>query len=330
MDFWKSFEQRLNNSSNGEFDELALDLFSYQAQYNAIYSKYISARGIDPLDVVGIEHIPFLPISFFKTHEIKSEQWASEYTFESSGTTGAETSKHHVRSLNTYLQNSNRIFESTYGNVKDYHFLALLPSYLERGNSSLVFMMDHFIKKSNSEYSGFYLDERDELIEVLEKLKQDKDRKTILVGVTFALLDLIENRQLQFPDLLIMETGGMKGRRKEMIREEVHASLRQGFGTTNIHSEYGMTELMSQAYSKSSGIFHENTRMKIVVRDVNDPLLILQEGKTGGINVIDLANIHSCAFIETQDMGKKLSASTFEVLGRFDNSDIRGCSLITV
>lgn len=330
MDFWKSFEQRLNNFSNNDFEEMVLELFTYQAENNLVYKEYINAREIAINEVFNIEQIPFLPISFFKTHEIKSEQWESEHVFESSGTTGMETSKHHVRNLDSYLRNSIQIFENSYGNVKDYHFLALLPSYLERNNSSLVFMMDHFIKASNSEFSEFYLDDTEQLIDILQELKHDQSRKTLLVGVTFALLDLVEEKALSFPNLEVMETGGMKGRRKEMIREEVHVLLKKGFDTNNIHSEYGMTELFSQAYSKSSGIFRENQSMKILIRDVNDPIAILEEGQTGGVNIIDLANVHSCAFIETQDMGRKLSSDTFEILGRFDNSDIRGCSLMTV
>lgn len=330
MDFWKSFEQRLNNFSNDGFEELVLELFTYQAENNLVYKKYINARNIIISKVSRIEQIPFLPISFFKTHEIKSEQWETGHVFESSGTTGMDTSKHHVRNLNSYLQNCIQIFENSYGSVKEYHFLALLPSYLERNNSSLVFMMDHFIQASGSELSGFYLDDTEQLVKVLEALKHDLTRKTVLVGVTFALLDLIEESRLHFPEIIVMETGGMKGRRREMIREEVHESLKSGFGTNNIHSEYGMTELFSQAYSKSSGIFHQNKIMKVLVRDVNDPFTILEEGLAGGLNIIDLANVHSCAFIETQDMGRKLSQDTFEVLGRFDNSDIRGCSLMTV
>ena len=330
MGFLKSFEQRLNNSSEEEFVELALELFAYQSDHNLLYKEYIQTLGVSNEDVTKIEQIPFLPISFFKTHQIKTEDWNSEHVFESSGTTGMETSKNHVRELDAYLRNTSSIFQKCYGDIQNFHFLALLPSYLERNNSSLVFMMDHFIKESHSEYSGFYLDEKEQLIDVLEKLAQNGSGKTMLVGVTFALLDLIENHQMQFPDLMIMETGCMKGRRKEMIREEVHKILQRGFGTNQIHSEYGMTELLSQAYSKSSGIFHENNKMKVLIRDINDPLSMLEQGKAGGLNVIDLANIHTCAFIETQDMGRKLSSNTFEVLGRFDNTDIRGCSLMTV
>ncbi len=330
MDFQKSFEQRLNNFSNDEFEGLAFELFAYQAEHNLVYKQYIQTLGIATDQVHKIEEIPFLPISFFKTHTVKSRQWKSAHTFESSGTTGMETSKHHVRDLDAYLQNSIRIFEQQYGRVEEYHFLALLPSYLERANSSLVSMMDHFIKKSESEFSGFYLDHTEHLIDALGKLAQDKSRKTILIGVTFALLDLIEQAQLTLPDLIVMETGGMKGRRKELIREEVHQLLRNGFGTDTIHSEYGMTEMFSQAYAKSSGVFHENRTLKVLVRDVNDPMTIVDENQAGGLNIIDLANIHTCAFIETQDMGRKLSPDTFEVLGRFDNSDIRGCSLMTV
>jgi phenylacetate-coenzyme A ligase PaaK-like adenylate-forming protein len=330
MEFLKSFEDRLNNSSEEEFNELALALFTYQAGHNLLYKQYIQTLGVSIDDITNISQIPFLPISFFKSHQIKTASWESEHVFESSGTTGMETSKHQVNNLEDYLKNASGIFQNCYGDITDFHFLALLPSYLERNNSSLVFMMDHFIKVSDSEYSGFYLDEIKQLIGVLEALSNDKSKKTVLVGVTFALLDMVEKFDLDFPELIVMETGGMKGRRKEMIREEVHALLKKGFGTNNIHSEYGMTELLSQAYSKSSGVFHENEKMKIIVRDINDPLTMLDQGMTGGLNIIDLANIHTCGFIETQDMGRKLSPTTFEVLGRFDNSDVRGCSLMTV
>lgn len=330
MDFWKSFKERSNNFSSTEFEREALALFRYQAENNKVYREYIQARGINIKQVGAIEEIPFLPISFFKNHSIKSKKWKEVHVFESSGTTGTTTSRHYVRNPKHYQQNALHVFQSTYGSVKDYNFLALLPSYLERNNSSLVFMMDYFIKASGSIFSGFYLNDTNQLVNTLEKLKTDQSRKTILIGVTFALLDLVEEYKLSFPELIIMETGGMKGRRKEMIRTEVHELLRRGFDVPAIHSEYGMTELFSQAYSKGSGVFVEPNSLKILIRDINDPLTLLSDGNTGGLNIIDLANIDSCAFIETQDMGRKLSVNTFEVLGRFDNSDVRGCSLMVV
>ena len=328
MDFWKNFEQRLNNFSNDQFEEMALELFAYQAENNPVYNQYIQARRITINEIIALEQIPFLPISFFKNHSIKTMEWESEHIFKSSGTTGTTTSKHHVRSLENYVQNTIRIFESNYGDIKNYHFLALLPSYLERNNSSLVFMMDHFIAESGSKFSQFYLNQTEQLIDVLRYLNENQSRKTILIGVTFALLDLIKYSELNYPDLIVIETGGMKGRGKEMIRKQVHELLKLGFGTNTIHSEYGMTELFSQAYAQSSGVFTEPNTMKILVREVNDPLTILEEGQTGGLNIIDLANIDSCAFIESQDMGRKLSSNTFEVIGRLDNSDVRGCSLM--
>ena len=330
MDFWKSFKPRLNNFSDNEFEELALMLFRHQAKGNRVYQQYIQARHIVVDKVNTLEQIPFLPISFFKTHQIQTNYWQSEHVFESSGTTGITTSRHLVRNLKNYQENALRLFENNYGSIKEYHFLALLPSYLERNNSSLVFMMDYFIKVSESGFSGFYLNETEELVDLLKKLKTDRARKTILIGVTFALLDLIVEHQLSFPELIVMETGGMKGRRKEMIRTEVHQLLKEGFDVSTVHSEYGMTELFSQAYSQKSGVFQESATLKVLIRDINDPLTILTESETGGLNIIDLANVHSCAFIETQDMGRKPSHNTFEVLGRFDNSDIRGCSLMSV
>jgi hypothetical protein len=330
MDFCKSYKQRLINFSYGEFDEMALDLFRHQALYNQVYRQYIEARNIAISEVETVEQIPFLPISFFKSHQIKTGSWEDQHVFESSGTTGMTTSKHHVKDLVGYQQNALRLFEDVYGSISEYHFLALLPSYLERDSSSLVYMVDYFVKIGGSEYSGFYLDEVDQLIETLELLKEDRAKKTVLIGVTFALLDLVAQHSPSLPDLIVMETGGMKGRRKEMIRAEVHALLQSGFQTEHIHSEYGMTELFSQAYALSGGIFQEPKTMKVLIRDINDPLTLLAGQVTGGMNVIDLANVDSCAFIETQDMGRRLSESTFEVLGRFDNSDVRGCSMLAV
>lgn len=330
MDFLKSFEQRLNNFSSKEFEKMSIMLFRYQAVHNPVYRQYVEARNITIKEVETVEQIPFLPISLFKTHQVKTGDWEDQHVFESSGTTGMTTSKHHVKDLTSYQKNALPLFEDIYGATSDYHLLALLPSYLERDSSSLVYMMDYFIKTGGSEYSGFYLNDTEQLVRTLEILKNDHAKKTILVGVTFALLDLVAENSLSYPDLIVMETGGMKGRRKEMIRAEVHELLQKGFDTKHIHSEYGMTELFSQAYALSDGIFQESKTMKVLIRDINDPLTILVNQLTGGINIIDLANIDSCAFIETQDMGRKLNENTFEVLGRFDNSDVRGCSMLTV
>ena len=273
-----------------------------------------------------VSDIPFLPIEFFKTHQIKTGDFEHEETFLSSGTTGANHSKHLVKDLSLYEDSYINAFKQFYGNIEDYCVLGLLPSYLERKGSSLIYMVDDLIRRSNHNESGFFLDNQAELIEILKK-NVENNQKTILFGVSFALLDLAESYQIDLSDVIIMETGGMKGRRKELTRTELHAIYKNSFGVANIHSEYGMTELLSQAYSKGNGLFKTPRWMKVLIRDINDPFSYLQVNKTGGINVIDLANINSCSFIATQDLGK-YSAEGFEVLGRFDNSDLRGCNLL--
>ncbi|MEB2778664.1 acyl transferase [Algoriphagus sp. D3-2-R+10] len=329
MQDFKSFSSRLSNLKSEEFETLALQLFQFQSQANPIYKKYLKARNIHTDSVKSLDQIPFLPIRFFKDHKVVSGNTA-DYTdfFSSSGTRGMITSRHYIWSEQWYLTHAQHIFESIYGPLSDFHVLALLPAYLEREGSSLVSMADHFIRESRSAHSGFYLYNQDELIEKMEMLASD-GRKVLLLGVTFALLDLAESGK-QFnapPNLVVMETGGMKGRRKEMIREEVHDILKPFFGVDVIHSEYGMTELMSQAYSKGQGKYILPNSMRVMLRDVNDPLSISQRSQ-GGINVIDLANFHSCAFIETQDLGRFHENGMLEVLGRFDNSEIRGCNLL--
>lgn len=317
--------------SEQEFRRLVLDVFRFQATNNPIYGQYVQSLKIDIEAIEQIEQIPFLPVEFFKSFEIitNNQNTNNPQTFTSSGTTGQITSKHFVSDSSIYQKSYLKAFELFYGNITDYCILALLPSYLEREGSSLVYMADDLIKKSKHHKSGFYLHNYDELILTLQQL-QDKKQKTILLGVTYALLDVVE----QFPlfrggsNLIVMETGGMKGKRKEMIREELHSILCEGFGVKSIHSEYGMTELLSQAYSKGDGIFTTPPWMKILIRDTNDPFSYLPAGRTGGINIIDLANIYSCSFIATQDLGKTNPNSSFEVLGRFDNSDIRGCNLL--
>ncbi|MDR7129715.1 phenylacetate-coenzyme A ligase PaaK-like adenylate-forming protein [Algoriphagus sp. 4150] len=329
MQDFKSFSDKLSNLKSEDFEKLALELFRYQSQANPIYRKYIKARGIDTESVTTLDQIPFLPIRFFKDHKVVSGN-EEDYTefFSSSGTTGMITSRHYIWSEQWYLTHSQRIFESNFGQLTDFHVLALLPAYLERKGSSLVSMADHFIRESNSEHSGFYLYNQDELIDKMQMLAAG-DRKTLVLGVTFALLDLAESGKDFTPldNLLVMETGGMKGRRKEMIREEVHDILKPFFGVEVIHSEYGMTELMSQAYSKGQGKYMLPDSMRVMLRDVNDPLSISQRSQ-GGINVIDLANFHSCAFLETQDLGRFDENGMLEILGRFDNSEIRGCNLL--
>jgi hypothetical protein len=276
-----------------------------------------------------LKEIPFLPIQFFKSHRVLSSSEPIEKSFSSSGTTGNITGKHHITDISFYEKSFQKGFEQFYGNIEDYVILALLPSYLEREGSSLIYMVDALIKQSNHKESGFYLNNLSELNETLLKL-ESQGKQTLLIGVSFALLDFIETYSFKLNHTLVMETGGMKGRRKELVRSELHSILKQGFGVENIHSEYGMTELLSQAYSKGDGIFECPNWMKVFVRDPEDALTILDPEKTGGINVIDLANVNSCSFIATQDLGKINQDGTFEIVGRFDHSDIRGCNLMVL
>ena len=319
-------QQVFSITGEQQFIDTALQIFRRQAEDCAVYRDFIKGLKINPAEVSAVEQIPFLPIEFFKSHQIVTSTKPAEIIFTSSGTTGITTSNHHVTDVSWYIQSFRNAFELFYGNVKTYTIVALLPSYLEREGSSLVYMTDDLIRQSGNPDSGFFLYNHQELYHLLKKQQQTK-KPALLIGVTFALLDFIEQCPINFPELIVMETGGMKGRRKEMIREELHGQLCSGFGVSSIHSEYGMTELLSQAYSKGNGIFNCPPWMKITTRDPNDPLTLLYN-RTGGINVIDLANINSCSFIATQDLGKVYEDGTFEVLGRFDNSDIRGCNLL--
>jgi len=314
-------------STEEQFNDAALQVFNYQAKHNPVYSQFIEGLKIDTASITSYSQIPFLPVEFFKSHTILSTGEPVEITFTSSGTTGMITSSHRVTDITWYEESFRLAFNIFYGDIRDFTVLALLPSYLEREGSSLIYMVDDLIKQSNHPDSGFFLYNHDELFHQLKK-QQDARKPTLLIGVTFGLLDFIENHQVNFPELVVMETGGMKGRRKEMIREELHQTLCKGFGVSAIHSEYGMTELLSQAYSNGNGIFNCPPWMKIISRDTNDPVTILENDKTGGINVIDLANVNSCSFIATQDLGRVYKDGSFEVLGRFDNSDIRGCNLL--
>lgn len=316
------------HNSNG-FEKMALEIFQFQARNNVVYKEFIDHLHIDILSVKKIEEIPFLPIQFFKSHLVLSSNEVIQSLFLSSGTTGNEQSKHFVTDLSVYEESFTKGFEHFYGAIEEFTVLALLPSYLEREGSSLIYMVNDFIQKSKKEKSGFYLNNLEELAQNLVELDH-KNQKILLIGVSFALLDLVEKYNFKLKNTIVMETGGMKGRRKELIRPALHQMLREGFGVSNIHSEYGMTELLSQAYSKGNGIFEYPPWMKILIRDTEDALTILPEGKSGGINVIDLANINSCSFIATQDLGKTYANGTFEVLGRFDNSDIRGCNLMVM
>lgn len=371
-------KQKVLNLQAQDFDDLALEIFRFQAEHNLVYKKFLQYLHIQTDTIKKIEQIPFLPIEFFKTQTVIMGDNPIKTIFESSGTTGQNTSKHHVADPDFYLEMAEQIFEKFYGKLADFQILALLPSYLERNNSSLVYMVEHFIKKSNNPNSGFFLNDYERLAKVLKgDSRQEIGEKdvtnpkseigtpaipnpqsltpnTLLIGVTFGLLDFAESgTDLSFlkdrNDLIVMETGGMKGRRKELLREEVHEILTKAFHVDSIHSEYGMTELLSQGYSAGEGIFELPVSMKILFRDVNDPFSYVQNARSGGINVIDLANIDSCCFIETKDLGAVYSdqlsvnskqfsptnasniehqTSKFRILGRFDNSDIRGCNLM--
>jgi len=315
--------------SADDFLHHALRIFKFQYTNNPVYKAFCSYLNTDPNAVQTLEQIPFLPIEFFKSKSVLSSTDAAEITFTSSGTTGSETSKHHVTDLSLYEESYLKAFNHFYGDIKDYCVLALLPSYLERTGSSLIYMADDLIKKSKHPKSGFFLNEYEQLYKLLGEL-QKTDTKILIIGVSFALLEFTEQYQLDLKNAVVMETGGMKGRRKEIVRQELHELLSKGFGVPHIHSEYGMTELLSQAYSKGNGVFDCPSWMKILVRDTEDPLTYLKNGKSGGMNVIDLANINSCSFIATQDLGKINHDGTFEIIGRFDNSDVRGCNLMVL
>lgn len=318
-----------NINTEAEFEEKAIQIFNYQFNNNRVYRSFCDLLYVHPSEVKTIEQIPFLPIQFFKTHHVLSSKNSIEETFSSSGTTGSATSKHYIPDLNVYRESFRRGFKHFYGNVEDYVILALLPSYLERDGSSLIYMVNDMISQSKHPKSGFYLDNFDELHNSITRLDAN-GKKVLLIGVSFALLDLVERYKFKLNNTIIMETGGMKGRRKELVRNELHGILKNGFGVDAIHSEYGMTELLSQAYSTGNGIFKCPKWMRVLTRDTEDALTIQQLGKTGGINVIDLANINSCSFIATQDLGRVYPNNTFEVIGRFDNSDIRGCNLMAM
>lgn len=319
--YWEIFQI----NSDQEFNELSLQIFRDQYVNNLIYRRYIDFLGYPVNSVNHYSEIPFMPIEFFKSQRVMNSSSPDfEKLFTSSGSTGPDVSTHYVKDIEVYIESFMNGFKHFYGSPEHYIFIALLPAYLERDNSSLVFMADHLIKSSKHSKSGFYLDHSSEMISILS----NTDRKVLLLGVTFALLDLAETIKPEISNAIVMETGGMKGRRKEMIREEVHENLCSTFKLNTIHSEYGMTELLSQAYSAGKGIFYCPPWMKVLTRDTNDPLSLLSPGRTGGINIIDLANWNSCSFIATQDLGRVSEDGSFEVMGRFDSSDIRGCNLL--
>ncbi len=316
-------------SNKKQFEKLALKIFRFQHENNLVYKHFCDLRKIEVQKIKLLEQIPFLPIQFFKTHNVVSNTNKIQEIFTSSGTTGAITSRHFVTDVSVYEESYRQGFSEFYGNIEEYIVLALLPSYLDRSDSSLIYMFDDLIKRTNNPESGFYLNNYSELIQKLIQL-DISGQNVILIGVTYALLDIVEMQKFRLKNTIIMETGGMKGKRKEMIREDLHKQLCDGFGVSSIHSEYGMTELLSQAYSLGNGIFECPQQMQILIRDTEDALSYVDFGKTGGLNVIDLANINSCSFIATQDLGKKYPNNSFEILGRFDNSDIRGCNLMVI
>jgi len=311
------------------FEEAALKIFRFQAKENAVYRSFLQYLSVIPEKIDSVLEIPFLPIQFFKTHRVVTGLKKEGIIFTSSGTTGIQQSRHFVADLGWYENSFKKGFELFYGPVKDYTLLALLPGYLDRSGSSLIYMMNALIAQSGKEKSGFYLHDFEKLKDTINTLEEKKE-KTLLIGVSFALLDFLEKNSFDLKNTIVMETGGMKGKRKELVREELHKILCSGFGVSAVHSEYGMTELLSQAYSKGNGIFYTPPWMKVLVRDPEEALTILPESRNGGINVIDLANIHSCSFIATQDLGKTYKDGSFEVLGRFDHTDIRGCNLMVL
>jgi phenylacetate-coenzyme A ligase PaaK-like adenylate-forming protein len=315
-------------SNEEEFNRLAISVFRFQYQNNEVYRSFVNSLNVNPEAIEQYSRIPFLPIEFFKTRDILCNEKKDDFiVFTSSSTTSQTPSRHIVSDIRVYEQSFLKGFERFYGKPSDLVILALLPNYLERKGSSLVYMFDKLIRLSNNPESGFFLEDQDKLIETLRSLKQ-KNKKTLLIGVTYALLDLAEKGVALSDNFIVMETGGMKGRREELLKEEFHQILKTKLGVLTIHSEYGMTELLSQAYSKGEGVFECPLWMKILVRDIDDPLSYVKENKTGGINVIDLANINSCSFIATQDLGRIKGENRFELMGRFDNSDVRGCNLM--
>ncbi len=314
-------------SNQQDFEKCCFKAFHFQYQNNTVYREYVDLCKKNPAEIKSIYEIPFLPIEFFKNKKIIAGGEKEQIIFLSSGTTGSIQSKHYVLDTELYKQSFLQSFHIFYGDIENYVVLALLPNYLERKGSSLIFMVDELIRRTKNKHSGFYLYNHQDLLQKISLLN-NYNYKVLLIGVSYALLDLPSVNKELFNNVIVMETGGMKGKRKEMTKKELHLALCEKFGIKEIHSEYGMTELLSQAYSKGNGIFNTPPWMKIMIRDTYDPFAYLPAGKSGGINVIDLANIHSCPFIETKDIGKLHQNGSFEVLGRFDHSDIRGCNLL--
>lgn len=324
-----SLSEKIFAVTPASFESVALEVFRFQYQNVAIYRQFCNSFNRHPETVLSVADIPFLPVEFFKNHAVLAEGKTAEKVFESSGTTGSIPSRHHVADLALYEKSFLQGFNQSYGPVSDYVFFALLPSYLERDSSSLVYMANKLIELSGKNASGFFLTDYQYLYDMLEIMRTGQ-RKTILLGVTFALLNFAEKYKIDFPELIVMETGGMKGRREELTREELHTILTTSMGVSHIHSEYGMTEMLSQAYSKGNGLFYPSPTMKIVLRDAYEPMRLLESSSTGGVNVIDLANLYSCSFIATGDLGKLNEDGSFEILGRLAQTELRGCNLMMV
>ncbi|RYD75241.1 MAG: acyl transferase, partial [Sphingobacteriales bacterium] len=313
------FKDSIFSVTDSNFDALALEIFQHQAKFNTVYAEYLQLLKVKPAQIQKVAQIPFLPIQLFKSHKVITGNLPENYTvFESSTTTGSIPSKHFVADIDMYHEACLRIFAQFFGDIKNYHFLALLPNYLERGSSSLVQMVNFFVEKSGSAESGFHMYNHEKMLQQIQKLQKQNDRKIFIIGVSFALLDFADKFPVDLSDCIIMETGGMKGRRKELIRSELHEILTKAFSTKSIYGEYGMTELLSQAYAKENGIFESPNWMKILIRDATDPFTYIENGQSGGVNIIDLANLHSCSFLQTQDIGLKHNDERFEILGRLD------------
>ncbi len=326
MNEFSNTKDKIFSTKKENFEQTALELFHYQATFNPVYRSFINHLNIDSTTITKIVQIPFLPVELFKQHVIKTGDFKAEKVFKSSGTAYQQRSFHHVKDSSLYQESYLKTFEMIFGPVKNQAILALLPSYLEQGEASLVNMVEGLVQSSSYPESGFFLYDHDLLLETIDKLKY-KNANVVLFGVSYALLDLAENYQPDLKDVAVIETGGMKGRRKEMVREELHDMLKEKFNKSSIQSEYGMTEMLSQAYALKDGVFKSPPWMKVLVRDPYDPFDISEKGR-GAMNMVDLANVHSCSFLATQDLGYIYEDESFEVLGRFDNSDIRGCNLM--
>jgi phenylacetate-coenzyme A ligase PaaK-like adenylate-forming protein len=321
------YKKKIYDFHPQSFDSLALELFYFQAQHNPTYRDYLKHLHVTASEIVSVSKIPFLPIEMFKIFEIKTENWNEQKRFLSSGTTSKMRSFHCIEDIKYYHDHTQKIYEEFYGDLTNSTIMALLPSYLEQGDSGLISMIDSFIEQSSSAYSGYYLESFESLEKGLYSALKNNEQ-VILFGVTYALVEFAKQAKNQFSDLIVVETGGMKGRGEELTKLEVHNLLKEKLGLKNVHSEYGMTELLSQAYSRRGGVFECSNWMKIVVKDLNDPFNTIGNESVGIINIIDLANVHSCCFIESQDIGKKYSNGNFEILGRKDNSEVRGCNLL--